>query len=189
MSERKKEMTKPRKANVPPFVGREDAEPVMKPTPQKPETNPEEYPLFKRLDKIAGLLEAKENGIAHQLCRIADALDKIVGNPVPTFVQTATAKPIQSPSTPKPETTPFPKQATQPIIQPTAGTNQVEDVRELFPQDLEGLLVFEDKGDHIRVAPRQYLGSDNFAKIAGVIREAGGEYISDKKNSHFRIPK
>jgi len=185
MSENKKEMTKPKKANVPTFVGREDAEQTaMKPTPQKPETSPEEYPLFKKLDRIIELLTEKENGIIHQLCRIADAIEDKKDKPVQgkTQVSPEVARTIQSPPAPQP---------TSQTIQPTAGTTgkQVEDIRMLFTKELEGLLVFEDKGDHIRVAPRQYLGSDNFAKIASVIREAGGEYISDKKNSHFRIPK
>jgi len=188
MSEKEKEMTKPKKVSVPTFVGPEDAgQTAEKPAPQKPETNPEEYPLFKKLDKLIELLTEKENGITHQLCRVADALDKIVGKPVPTFVQSQVspdvAKTIQSPPAPR-----LPKPATQPIIQPTAGTNQVEDTRMMFPQDLESLLVFEDKGDYIRITPRQFLGSDNFAKIAGIIRENGGVYQSEGKNSHFRIP-
>ena len=65
----------------------------------------------------------------------------------------------------------------------------VEDIRMIFKKELEELLSFEDKGDFIRVKPRQYLGSDNFAKIASTIREAGGEYVSAGRDSHFRIPK
>jgi hypothetical protein len=65
----------------------------------------------------------------------------------------------------------------------------VEDIRMIFKKDLEDLLSFEDMGDFIKVKPRQYLGSDNFAKIASTIREAGGEYISAGRDSHFRIPK
>lgn len=59
----------------------------------------------------------------------------------------------------------------------------------MFPQELEGLLTFTDKDDFIIIKPRQYLGSENFAKIASIIRGAGGEYISAGKDSHFRIPK
>jgi hypothetical protein len=32
------------------------------------------------------------------------------------------------------------------------------------------------------------LGSENFAKIAAIVREAGGEYISMGEQSHFRLP-
>ncbi|MCW4051938.1 MAG: hypothetical protein NWE78_01850, partial [Candidatus Bathyarchaeota archaeon] len=64
----------------------------------------------------------------------------------------------------------------------------VEDIRMMFSKELEELLTFEDAGGFIKVKPRQYLGSDNFAKIASTIREAGGEYVSAGRDSHFRIP-
>ncbi|MCS7096040.1 MAG: hypothetical protein N3F10_03530 [Candidatus Bathyarchaeota archaeon] len=65
----------------------------------------------------------------------------------------------------------------------------VGDVKKVFPEDLEPLLNFEDKGEYIMIKPRQFLGSENFARIASIIREVGGEYISAGKESHFRIPK
>ena len=65
----------------------------------------------------------------------------------------------------------------------------VADVRTLFPGDLEDMLAFEETGEYIVVKPRQYLGSDNFAKVASIIRDMGGEYISAGKESHFRVPR
>ena len=65
----------------------------------------------------------------------------------------------------------------------------VDDVRLAFPEELEALLSFEEKGDYIVVKPRQFLGSENFAKIASAVRGLGGEYISAGKDSHFRVPK
>ena len=65
----------------------------------------------------------------------------------------------------------------------------VEDVRMAFPEDLETLLSFQEKDDYIMVKPRQFLGSENFAKIASAVRGMGGEYISAGKDSHFRVPK
>jgi hypothetical protein len=65
----------------------------------------------------------------------------------------------------------------------------VEDVRVAFPEDLEALLNFQEKDDYIMVKPRQFLGSENFAKIASAVRGMGGEYISSGKDSHFRVPK
>ena len=62
-------------------------------------------------------------------------------------------------------------------------------IKALFPHDLEEMLTFEDSGDCYLVKPRQFLGSDTFAKIAAIIREAQGEYIRAGKDSHFRIPK
>jgi hypothetical protein len=65
----------------------------------------------------------------------------------------------------------------------------IEDLRTMFPEDLEGMLNFEEKDDYIIIKPRQYLGSENFSKIASVVRQAGGEYVSAGKASHFRVPK
>jgi len=65
----------------------------------------------------------------------------------------------------------------------------VADVRGLFPRDLEDMLVFEEVGKFVIVKPRQYLGSENFAKVASVVRGVGGEYVSAGKESHFRVPR
>ncbi len=87
-------------------------------------------------------------------------------------------------------------QVTQPTPQAPATISHeihekktIEDVRIAFPEDLESLLSFEEKGDYIMVKPRQFLGSENFAKIASAVRGLGGEYISAGKESHFRVPK
>ena len=66
---------------------------------------------------------------------------------------------------------------------------RIEDIRVMFTKDLEAMLIFEDKETFIRITPRQFLGSENFAKIASAVREAGGEYVSAGRDSHFRIPK
>jgi len=76
------------------------------------------------------------------------------------------------------------------IPTPTEKLRSVEDVRRLFPQNLLGLLYFEVSDDYILIKPRQYLGSENFAKIASIVREQlKGEYISHGKESHFRVPR
>jgi hypothetical protein len=87
-------------------------------------------------------------------------------------------------------------QVTQPATQTPATVSHeihekktIEDIRVAFPEDLESLLSFEEKGDYIMVKPRQFLGSENFAKIASAVRGMGGEYISAGKESHFRVPK
>ena len=82
-----------------------------------------------------------------------------------------------------------PATPTAPTPASAVGTRGVEDVKMLFSKDLEDMLSFDEKGEFIVVKPRQYLGSDNFAKIASIIRDAGGEYISAGKQSHFRVPK
>ena len=66
---------------------------------------------------------------------------------------------------------------------------EIDDIKTLFPRDLGEMLMFEEKEEDIIVKPRQFLGSENFAKIASIIRDAGGEYISAGKESHFRVPR
>ncbi|MCW4001844.1 MAG: hypothetical protein NWE97_01460 [Candidatus Bathyarchaeota archaeon] len=72
---------------------------------------------------------------------------------------------------------------------PMKGIRSVEDVKESFSSDLEEMLTFEETGEHVMITPRRFLGSDNFARIASIIRSLGGEYISAGKNSHFKVPK
>lgn len=65
----------------------------------------------------------------------------------------------------------------------------LDDIRMSFPEELETRLSFDEKGDYIIIKPKQFLGSENFAKIASAVRGMGGEYISAGKDSHFRVPK
>jgi len=69
------------------------------------------------------------------------------------------------------------------------GKASLEDIRLAFPEDLDNLLSFEEKGEYIMIKPKQFLGSENFAKIASTVRGMGGEYISAGKDSHFRVYK
>ena len=71
----------------------------------------------------------------------------------------------------------------------TEGMRGVEGVREAFSSDLEEMLSFEESGDYVVIKTRRFLGSDNFAKIASIVRSLGGEYISAGKNSHFKVPR
>ena len=65
----------------------------------------------------------------------------------------------------------------------------VEDVRASFPSELEEMLTFQENKDYIIMKTKRFLGSDNFAKIAAIVRAQKGEYISAGKDSHFKIPK
>ena len=87
-------------------------------------------------------------------------------------------------------TQPTPQTPTTPTA-PTPAPKQrsVDDIRMSFPEELEARLDFEDKADLIIIKPKQFLGSENFAKIASAVRGMGGEYISAGKDSHFRVPK
>ena len=81
------------------------------------------------------------------------------------------------------------RDVSAPAVAPAEKAQTAENVRVLFPDDLEKMLTFEETGNYIVIKPRQYLGSENFAKIASIIRDAGGEYISAGKESHFRVLK
>ncbi len=83
-----------------------------------------------------------------------------------------------------------PPQASTPAAREGAGGQKtVEDIRMSFPPDLENLLNIDERNDYIIIKPKQFLGSENFAKIASAVRAMGGEYISAGKDSHFRVPK
>lgn len=90
-------------------------------------------------------------------------------------------------------TSPRPKEPDKPLPQPqkpqakTRGS--LGDINILFPESIEAMLTFEEENDYVIVKPRQFLGSENFSKIAAIVRDAGGEYISAGKASHFRIPR
>jgi hypothetical protein len=86
--------------------------------------------------------------------------------------------------TPKPQA-PAPPPATH----ETSKQRSLDDIRMSFPEELEARLSFDEKGEYIIIKPKQFLGSENFAKIASAVRGMGGEYISAGKDSHFRVPK
>ena len=65
----------------------------------------------------------------------------------------------------------------------------INDVKQAFSSELAGMLIFEESGAFVIVKPRRFLGSDNFARIASVVRDLGGEYVSAGRNSHFKVPK
>jgi len=83
---------------------------------------------------------------------------------------------------------PAPAPSPAPSV-PGERLRSVADVRTLFSRDLEDMLTFEEMGKYIIIKPRQYLGSENFAKVASIVRGTGGEYISAGKESHFRVPR
>ena len=75
-----------------------------------------------------------------------------------------------------------------PVVSPPK-TYDVGGVKQAFSAELASMLLFEETGKFVVVKPRRFLGSDNFSKVASVVRELGGEYVSAGKNSHFKVPK
>jgi hypothetical protein len=86
---------------------------------------------------------------------------------------------------------PPPVQTVQAPTSPATGqkVRTLDEIRMSFPEELESLLGFEEKGDYIIIKLMGFLGSEKFAKIASAVRGMGGEYISAGKESHFRVPK
>ena len=121
--------------------------------------------LAEKVDELLVVL----NNIAEDLRMVAASLKSIA------------VSRISQPAAPAAPPTPETPQAEKPL--------NIDDVKMMFPEDLKGLLNFEDKGEYVKITPRQYLGAENFAKIAQIVRGAGGDYISAGKESHFRIPK
>ena len=82
------------------------------------------------------------------------------------------------------------KSAVAKPSKPQSDKRTIDDVRKAFPQDLAGMITFEESGNNIIIKPRHYLGSDYFARIAAIIRDQlGGQYISAGRDSHFKVPR
>ena len=122
--------------------------------------------LVQRIDELLVVL----NRVAEDLRQVSISLKAIAVSQLP--------QPITVPPTPAPVLPKAPERM-----------QAVEDIKMMFPEDLESLLSFEEKEDYIMIKPRQFLGSENFAKIASVVRGIGGDYVSAGKASHFRVPK
>lgn len=148
-----------------------------------------------KLDRILNRLEEMSLAIyrmQEELRSISASLKSLAVSQItsPPMVQ-VTKPPTTVAPTSKPAVPSAPKVTSPPAAaQAESGrTRSLEDVRMAFPEELEERLSFEEKGDFIIIKPKQFLGSENFAKIAAASRGMGGEYISAGKDSHFRIPK
>ncbi len=96
------------------------------------------------------------------------------------------------PTQPSPTVAPSPAPAAAPAPLPAASAGalrSIKDVRTVFSTEFEDMLNFTETPEYVIIKPRRFLGSDNFAKIASIVRNNGGEYISAGKESHFRIPR
>jgi len=66
-------------------------------------------------------------------------------------------------------------------------SEQLEKLKKSFGE-LADYLTFTVKEGKAILTPRRFLGAENFAKVAKVVREHGGEYISAGKESRFELP-
>ncbi len=130
-----------------------------------------------KLDQLMGRID----DILSVLKDVSEDLKTVSASIKSLAVGQITSKPAPAPA-PK-VSAPIPSEAAK------SSSSSLEDTRMMFPPDLDSLLIFEDKNDYIVIKPKQFLGSENFAKIASTVRGIGGEYISAGRDSHFRVYK
>jgi len=168
------------------FADPSEAEKVDR--PQAIPKEPKEETVFTYLKQIVEAIQAKDAQTAHHLDRIATALEKLAK--MERDKEDAKKAPISTP-TPTPAPAPTPAPTSAPVPAPTPVTSVFIDiVRNTFPRELADMLMFDEpKAGTVVIKPRQYLGSENFAKIASIVRSINGEYVSAGKESHFRVVK
>jgi len=59
----------------------------------------------------------------------------------------------------------------------------------IFPDPYSEMLSITDSGDSWTIKPKLFLNREDFAEIARIAKQYGGEYVSAGKSSHFRVPK
>ena len=64
----------------------------------------------------------------------------------------------------------------------------VSEAEQLFPIELADHLNFEETPEYIVIKAKHFLGKEMFADVVRRVKQAGGEYMSLGKESHFRIP-
>jgi hypothetical protein len=126
--------------------------------------------LTRRVDELVVIL----NGMMEDLRQVSASLKSIAVSKI--------TQPLAAPP-------PTPLPSTPVLPRPAEKSKPIEDIKMMFPEDLESMLNFEEKDDYVVIKPKQFLGSENFAKIASAVRGMGGEYVSAGKASHFRVPK
>ena len=134
--------------------------------------------------------------LAQKVDELLNVLKVVSGDlaEVSKSLKAATAKTAPSSASSTPSGPPVTQSAGQATLStaPSAApqkTYDIASVKQAFSSELAGMLLFEETGKFVIVKPRRFLGSDNFAKIASIVRELGGEYISAGRDSHFKIAK
>jgi hypothetical protein len=143
----------------------------------------EKQKLDQTIEKIEELLAVLKD-ISEDLKKTSDSLKSLAVSQITTKPSAPVVSPRPSAPSPTPRTA-----ATASAPSPALKSQGVEDIRMIFPEELDNMLAFEDKGEYVMIKPKQFLGSENFAKIASTVRGIGGEYISAGRDSHFRVYK
>ena len=143
-------------------------------TPKTPQQGKDSnYKLWELLEQIRDAI--KENSVA-------------INNLVSTaFMNRPTTQQPDRPM-PKPVTPPTPLFAAEQPLPKKTTSDPISKIEGLFPEDIASMLEFKLDNGVVVIKPRQFLGSDIFAKVASVVRGANGEYVSAGKMSHFKVP-
>ncbi len=139
--------------------------------------------LAQKIDELLAILR----DVSEDLKTVSASVKSLAVSQITTRPTVATSTRVSVP-TQRPPVTSMPRPTVSSNSTP-ANLKNVEDVRTMFSQDLDNMLAFEDKGEYVMIKPKQFLGSENFAKIASTVRGIGGEYISAGRDSHFRVYK
>jgi hypothetical protein len=59
----------------------------------------------------------------------------------------------------------------------------------MFPEPYCEMLTVTDEGSHWYIKPKAFLQTADFAEIARIVKQYGGNYVSAGRSSHFNIPK
>jgi hypothetical protein len=73
----------------------------------------------------------------------------------------------------------------------TTMDRKVEEIRKRLPQDIVpdlNVALNKYEPDKIHVTPKRFLGRDNFWKVSKILKELGGEYVSQGKQSYWWVP-
>jgi len=63
--------------------------------------------------------------------------------------------------------------------------DQIKTLLSEYKDDLD----FTEEKERITIKPNKFLGYQNLGKIATIIRQQNGEYVSQGKNGFFTVPK
>jgi hypothetical protein len=145
--------------------------------------------LVEKIDELLSILK----DVSEDLKTVSASVKSLAVSQITSKPAAAPAPKASSPA-PRPSapaSTPRPAaQTPPPATAPEAAKSQnMEDIHMMFPENLDTMLAFEDKGEYVMIKPKGFLGSENFAKIASTVRGIGGEYISAGRDSHFRVYK
>jgi len=146
------------------------------------EEKPEVRDILERIDELLKILKF----LSRDLSDLSKNLRASLNLPAEEPEEVARLKPPISAQ----QTISFEEPAPLPPAAVSGKTRTIDDVQRVFPPDLASMLYFEVTDEYVIVKPRQYLGSDNFRRIAATVRDQlGGEYVSAGRDSHFRIPR